>query len=171
MDICQSKSNQTPCRILFLAYNNFQVSSFSDHHSREQHKRHATKMEEPNCPICWATLPNNPMLNQHVRDEHTVGGINFCFGFEGSCGKTFKSTQDYVRHIRAIHLKLQPFICTWDDCGLIFNRKDQLGAHYRAVHLKERDFMCGYCDMEYLTKDKMLRHQAARHPVKGKYQN
>ena len=77
---------------------------------------------------------------------------------------TKSGTKDYLRHYRAVHLKIKEFSC--GGCGKEFSERGNLNKHHRAIHLKIKKISCGICRKNFSKNQDLKRHTNRKNSCK-----
>lgn len=94
-----------------------------------------------NCEVCGSKhLRKNYKRHLQTHDEHLPTTLK-C-SFEG-CNHSFTTKSNMQQHVKAVHLKLKPFICSIAGCGMRFAFK-----HVRDNHEKTSRHVYVHGDLE-----------------------
>ncbi|KAL9123661.1 MAG: hypothetical protein Q9217_006928 [Psora testacea] len=98
------------------------------------------------CPHCTRRFSSVSALNKHIQTSHTRPFT--CLFQAYGCPQTFGSKNEWARHIRVQHLRLEIWQCDMQQCrlpreagrkgsvGHEFDRKDLFTQHVRRMHSK-----------------------------------
>ena len=102
------------------------------------------------CEICGAYFHRMGLLKKHKAFRHQGEGVK-C----QHCGKILCDKGHLDQHIRVVHKKLKPFVCS--ECGMAMAHKDQLISHMR-IHTGEKPYQCPHCPSRFARKDYLKLH-------------
>ena len=178
-DHCRAIKDILPDQEVFVDYGpeyaaelGIDPSTFDTYTRPENHKTVAIP-----CPSC-----NTPFSAQHFLDTHlricrkknvpmTPGDVGNKEGplgnripcINSTCGKSFFSERDMMRHNTVIHLGEKNFPCTDPLCSKIFGFKSGMLRHYKTVHLEQKPFKCITCGQLFKRNDHLKGHVDAVH--------
>ncbi|KAB1205893.1 Transcription factor IIIA [Morella rubra] len=108
------------------------------------------------CEIC-GTKQLKKNIKRHLRThEAEVSLEKIKCNYKG-CLHTFSNKSNLCQHIKAVHLKLRPFACTFSGCGLRFAHK-----HVRDNHEKTGNHVYTPGDFEELDEQLQSRPRGGR---------
>ncbi|XP_021896069.1 transcription factor IIIA isoform X2 [Carica papaya] len=92
------------------------------------------------CEICGSKqLRKNMKRHLRTHDGGESSSTRIKCDFEG-CHQTFSTKSNLSQHVKAVHLELKPFICSFSDCGMQFAYKHVRDNHEKTgCHL----YTCG----------------------------
>ena len=109
------------------------------------------------CEHCGSSFASNYRLKRHVIAVHEgERGKKQC----NICGKRVNQLQG---HIRAVHDKVKPFICSI--CGYKCGKQHQLDNHMELVHDEKivRSIQCSQCDASFKDESSLIKHVKHAH--------
>uniref|UniRef100_A0A1B0DF01 C2H2-type domain-containing protein n=1 Tax=Phlebotomus papatasi TaxID=29031 RepID=A0A1B0DF01_PHLPP len=113
-------------------------------------KRHQTK--KIICEICGKGFANNSRLENH-KVCHKDGKPHEC----SQCGKTFKWTFAYSRHMK-IHFDTGAKTFKCQICGKSYRFERYLKIHEKNVHGKKEKYPCKWCNQEFFSQAELQVH-------------
>ncbi|KAL5276146.1 hypothetical protein ACFFRR_001763 [Megaselia abdita] len=72
------------------------------------------------------------------------------------CGKEFRRRDYLSNHIRFVHKKVRPFLCS--KCPNVYANNLRLKEHFR-IHSGERPYKCEFCHLTFARNTTMIRHK------------
>ena len=112
------------------------------------------------CGTCKERFHKKRVLNSHIFREH--GGVNLWCKI---CNKTFKTTQEYERHVYSVHVTTRNFKC--EICEKTFKSKFHLKEHITRVHKNKtalkKKYKCDKCSSEFRVPYDLKRHIMSVH--------
>ena len=110
-----------------------------------------------NCEHCGKCFVSNYPLKRHVKSVHEEKT------FKHQCNICGKSVNKLEEHIRAVHDKVKPFICSI--CGYKCGKQNQLDKHMEWVHddKKVRPFKCSKCSASFKDEPSLIKHVKLAH--------
>ena len=94
--------------------------------SLKSHIRNIHEKGEYPCPVCNAIFPRKASLRKHS-EMHELGGHP-----KRQCPMCPKLVASLSRHIRIVHEKSRPYVCTI--CNFAFGQKVNLNLHMTGFH-------------------------------------
>ncbi|KAK9890866.1 hypothetical protein WA026_012210 [Henosepilachna vigintioctopunctata] len=110
------------------------------------------------CPICFASINDSLLLEQHLALSHSKDVTYKC----GICSFVCQYHGDYLNHMKT-HFNGPPFKCDFCD-----NTTDQISKliSHRAQHLEESIFQCTFCSFKCRQKQNFVSHLKIHTPEK-----
>ena len=123
--------------------------SFRHKASLEHHQTlHGEKTIQ--CEICGMYFRRMALLKKHKAFRHQGEGVK-C----QHCGKILCDKSHLNHHIRVVHKKIKPYVCSV--CGVALAYKDHLISHMR-IHTGEKPYQCPHCPSMFARKDYLKLH-------------
>ncbi|KAL1498057.1 hypothetical protein ABEB36_008917 [Hypothenemus hampei] len=110
------------------------------------------------CPICFATINDSLLLEQHLALSHAKDVTYKC----GICSFVCQYHGDYLNHMKT-HFNGPPFKC--DYCEFNSDQISKLITH-RAQHLDESIYQCNFCSFKCRQKHNYVSHMKIHTPEK-----
>lgn len=110
------------------------------------------------CPICFATINDSLLLEQHLALSHAKDVTYKC----GICNFVCQYHGDYLNHMKT-HFTGPPFKC--DYCDFNTDQISRLISH-RAQHLEESIYHCTFCSFKCRLKQNYISHLKIHTPEK-----
>ncbi|XP_066261059.1 uncharacterized protein [Euwallacea similis] len=110
------------------------------------------------CPICFATINDSLLLEQHLALSHAKDVTYKC----GICSFVCQYHGDYLNHMKT-HFNGPPFKC--DYCEFNTEQISKLITH-RAQHLDESIYQCTFCSFKCRQKHNYISHMKIHTPEK-----
>ncbi|XP_050304389.1 zinc finger protein 675-like isoform X3 [Anthonomus grandis grandis] len=110
------------------------------------------------CPICFATINDSLLLEQHLALSHAKDVTYKC----GICSFVCQYHGDYLNHMKT-HFTGPPFKC--DYCEFGTDQISKLITH-RAQHLDESIYQCTFCSFKCRQKQNYISHMKIHTPDK-----
>ncbi|KAH1009393.1 hypothetical protein HUJ04_001755 [Dendroctonus ponderosae] len=110
------------------------------------------------CPICFATINDSLLLEQHLALSHAKDVTYKC----GICSFVCQYHGDYLNHMKT-HFNGPPFKC--DYCEYNTDQISKLITH-RAQHLDESIYQCTFCSFKCRQKHNYVSHMKIHTPEK-----
>jgi len=104
------------------------------------------------CPICSQGKTSQEELDEHLTRHNNREGYQ-C----SKCGRKFTKLCHLKNHDDAVHLKLRPFKCDYNNCGKAFAARKTLQIH-QLTHSGDCSNICNVCHKEFSCKANLLRH-------------
>lgn len=114
---------------------------------------HAGKRPYP-CKLCKKSYHLSHHLTRHMRSHKGNQGSYKCV----ECDKVFKTRDDLIYH-SAMHAT-QSLKCPL--CKEQFGNVDEVTEHIK-MHAEGEQFACEFCDLIFMTDDKLILHCASSH--------
>ncbi|CAH0555405.1 unnamed protein product [Brassicogethes aeneus] len=127
--------------------------SLTDEEEEETDEKEGVK-----CPICFATINDSMLLEQHLALSHAKDVTYKC----GICSFVCQYHGDYLNHMKT-HFTGPPFKC--DYCDFNSDQIAKLISH-RAQHLEESIFQCTFCSFKCRIKQNYVAHLKIHSPEK-----
>ncbi|XP_019871713.2 myoneurin [Aethina tumida] len=115
--------------------------------------------ESVKCPICFTTINDSLLLEQHLALSHAKDVTYKC----GICSFVCQYHGDYLNHMKT-HFTGPPFKC--DYCDYTSDQIGKLISH-RAQHLEESIFQCTFCSFKCRIKQNYEAHVKIHSPEKA----
>ncbi|KAJ8913861.1 hypothetical protein NQ315_003770 [Exocentrus adspersus] len=110
------------------------------------------------CPICFTTINDSLLLEQHLALSHSKDVTYKC----GICSFVCQYHGDYLNHMKT-HFTGPPFKC--DYCDFNTEQISKLISH-RAQHLDESIYQCTFCSYKCRLKQNYISHMKLHTPEK-----
>ncbi|XP_060528203.1 uncharacterized protein LOC132703133 isoform X2 [Cylas formicarius] len=110
------------------------------------------------CPICFATINDSLLLEQHLALSHAKDVTYKC----SICSFVCQYHGDYLNHMKS-HFTGPPFKC--DYCDFNTDQISKLISH-RAQHLDESIYHCTFCSFKCRQKQNYVSHMKVHAPEK-----
>ena len=126
-------------------------------HDGEKGLKNGKGTSAKNCEHCGKCFVSNYPLKRHVKSVHEEKT------FKHQCYICSKSVNKLEEHIRAVHDKVKPFICSI--CGYKCGKQNQLDKHMEWVHddKKVRPFKCSKCSASFIDEPSLIKHVKLAH--------
>lgn len=111
------------------------------------------------CPICFASINDSLLLEQHLALSHSKDVTYKC----SICSFVCQYHGDYLNHMKT-HFSGPPFKC--DYCETTTDQISKLIAH-RSQHLEESIFQCTFCSFKCRQKQNFVSHLKVHTPEKS----
>ncbi|XP_076266438.1 uncharacterized protein LOC143200061 isoform X3 [Rhynchophorus ferrugineus] len=111
------------------------------------------------CPICFATINDSLLLEQHLALSHAKDVTYKC----SICSFVCQYHGDYLNHMKT-HFSGPPFKC--DYCEYNTDQISKLITH-RAQHLDESIYQCTFCSFKCRQKQNYVSHMKIHTPEKN----
>ncbi|KAF9784760.1 hypothetical protein BJ322DRAFT_868850 [Thelephora terrestris] len=141
------------------------ASSSSDFLSVTSHDDDERSVEksspEPSAPTSGATAEANPW-DQYV-EKLGVSKYQCTYVAAGErepCGQRGDKRHLVTRHIKAVHLRIRPFKCTY--CERSFPSNSGLETHINT-HTGETPYVCPFCQRGFADRAGLHRHKVKEH--------
>ncbi|KAG5678196.1 hypothetical protein PVAND_007889 [Polypedilum vanderplanki] len=125
--------------------------SFSVYLDMKNHEK-ICKNKKFSCTHCDKKFALERQLKEHL--DSIKGEFKFSCDI---CKKSFTNKNAYTVHKR-IHLRLKPYICTFDGCQKSFRTNSQLSAHM-DIHSEFKNFKCKFCEILFQTRGARRVHE------------
>ena len=130
--------------------------------SKEGFRQHARQFHDESskfpCPSCGLVFDAKQKLKVHERAAHSTDECYQC----KDCGKRF-GTQSYLKRHKLMHEGPQ-LQCKY--CPKKLMTAKNLKVHER-YHTGEKPFTCSICGNGYVSKQRLIQHQAGAHKITG----
>jgi len=107
-------------------------------HMRKEHGHPRVVCEVAGCGFLSSTrqgLVRHNTVHRLERKDNIVENKRYdCF----QCNQAFTRPASLRMHVMTVHMKMQPYLCTWPDCHKRFGVKSNLRHHMEHVHRKEK---------------------------------
>lgn len=134
--------------------------------SLSENEKEETEVSEDNdekvgikCPICFATINDSLLLEQHLALSHAKDVTYKC----SICSFVCQYHGDYLNHMKT-HFSGPPFKC--DYCDYNTDQISKLITH-RAQHLDESIYQCTFCSFKCRQKQNYVSHMKIHTPEKN----
>ncbi|XP_074036224.1 uncharacterized protein isoform X3 [Leptinotarsa decemlineata] len=135
--------------------------SLSDNEKEENEVEDPDEKVGIKCPICFTTINDSLLLEQHLALSHAKDVTYKC----GLCSFVCQYHGDYLNHMKT-HFSGPPFKCDYSDiyrcsyphCKYTTSKKTQLASHAKT-HNGVRPHTCGICGRGFMEKSHLVRHE------------
>ncbi|XP_074036223.1 uncharacterized protein isoform X2 [Leptinotarsa decemlineata] len=132
--------------------------SLSDNEKEENEVEDPDEKVGIKCPICFTTINDSLLLEQHLALSHAKDVTYKC----GLCSFVCQYHGDYLNHMKT-HFSGPPFKC--DYCDFNIEQISKLISH-RAQHLDESIYNCTFCSFKCRLKQNYISHMKMHTPEK-----
>ena len=152
-------NNMFNCTFCDKTYKNHDLDRYLFHLTKDhQIGNFALKCDE--CDYICATAP---MLNKHVRLNHTNQTRSVC----DTCGKSFISPETLENHKKSVHgqftITSKDIVKSCEKCNEEFSQSDIFESHLRSCLNEFKDFQCKFCDSKWASHLSLEMHCAIEH--------
>lgn len=106
------------------------------------------------CNVCGKTLATRNGIYVHMKVHNGIKNHE-CH----TCGNKYVTAGQLASHIKHIHSKQKPFLCSHENCLKSFVTNIALRAHIRSHSAETKHFRCSVCAKIFTSLSKLSTHK------------
>ncbi len=120
----------------------------------KEHMKSHSDLKSYVCNVCGKTLATRNGIYVHMKVHNGIKNHE-C----QTCGTKYVTAGQLASHIKHIHSKQKPFLCSHENCLKSFVTNIALRAHVRSHCVEKKQFECSDCGKVLASSSKLSAHK------------